>query len=238
MEKIQTVNFARYRMGESFAFNTMVADEFAKCNNAMFEPFAEKHSDALNEFDKALKKLSFTVESEDLSRLDYLRDNALVALDANVNHSLRCGIENRVEAARRLDNICTRYNNIKNLPYMEQTGMVVNMLQELATERSKSDLATIGAAQWVDDLQKWNDEFAELFSRRNISEAAIETGGTKRTRTELEAAYKAAVQCINTFILLNGFAPYAEIVNNINNLIERQKAVIKARSGKKKESEE
>ena len=62
MEKIRSVDFSYYRMGESFAFNTMAADEFAKCNNAMFEPFAEKHSDALTDSEQMLEKLGIIVK--------------------------------------------------------------------------------------------------------------------------------------------------------------------------------
>ena len=236
MEKIKTVDFARYRVGESFEFNRIAAEAFAKCGNVMFTPIRVKHQEKLTDFDVSLKKQTFTLESEQISGLDYVRDNSLTAIGSSISHSLRCGVSSRVEAARRLDSIFSRYGNIKDLPYMQESGMVINLLQDLSTTQSVADLATIGATLWVADLQRTNDEFVAAFNARNVEEAAIETGATKRTRLETEEAFKDAAQCLNTLAMLDGFELYAEIINSLNNLIDRQKAIIKTRTGKGKTS--
>ena len=232
MEKIMTVDFSHYRMGESFEFNKMAAEQFFKCNNEMFIPFAAKHRQKFEAFDNELKKPTFTVQSEQLSELDYFRDNAFAAICSSVEHGLRCSMEPRVEAARRLDSILRRYGNLKDLPYMQESGMITNLLQDLGTPQAAADLQLISAGLWFDDLQANNNKFIALFDTRNTEEAAVETGATRAARRAAEEAYKAAVQCINTLIALNGITSYAEIVNNLNNLIARQKTIIKTRTGK------
>ena len=232
MEKIKTTDFSSYRVGESFEFNRIAAEVFSKCTNTMFTPFATKHQAQLNIFDDSLKKQTFTLESEQLSNLDGYRDNALLTIEMLVFRSVRCGIAAREEAAKRLDAIISRYGKLTTLPYMQQSGLTVNLLQDLSSAEAVADLSTIGAAMWADDLKKFNDDFVVQFNSRNEEAGIIASGATKEARMATETAYKACVQCLNTLILLEGVAPYADIVGTLNNLIDRQKTIIKTRKGK------
>lgn len=234
MEKINNVNFSLYRIGESFEFNRIAASKFAKCAEEIFRPLAEKHQTALTQFDTVFVRKNFTIESKKLETLDFQRDNSVYMFLSLIARSINCGVASREEAARRLDSIFDNYENIAKLPYMQENGLVENLLQDLSTPESLADIATIGATLWYDDLKKQNEDFMELFNSRNEEEGEIVTGVTKEARLATEEAYKNCVQCLNTLILIHGFEPYAGIAGALNNLIERQKSIIKTRKTKNK----
>ena len=60
----------------------------------------------------------------------------------------------------------------------------------------------------------------------------------KETRTAANAAYRSLVDTVNALAMINGDAEYATFIEHVNAVIERQKAISKARSARAKKEEE
>ena len=60
----------------------------------------------------------------------------------------------------------------------------------------------------------------------------------KETRTAAEAAYRSLVDTVNALAMINGDAEYATFIDHVNAMIERQKAISKARTTRAKKEDE
>ena len=65
-----------------------------------------------------------------------------------------------------------------------------------------------------------------------------QVGIVKETRTAAEAAYRSLVDTVNALAMINGDAAYATFIDHVNAMIERQKAISKARSTRAKKEDE
>ena len=82
--------------------------------------------------------------------------------------------------------------------------------------------------------------FLAAAAQRTEADAARQVGIVKETRTAAETAYRSLVDTVNALAMINGDAEYATFIDHVNAMIERQKAISKARvtRAKKKEDEE
>lgn len=235
MKKIMNMNFSPLRMEESYEVNRAASVEFEKCGDDLFAPFKANHRAKFDEFDVALKQPNFVQESEELSALDYQRDNSYKILSYIVDYTRRCDNSERAGAAARIDNILSRYGDPTKQPYMQESASISNLLQDL--EQISDDVKIIGAEIWFNDLKRQNADFITLFDERNAQQGALVTGIAKEARLAVEQTFGACIQCLNTLIALNGFETYAGIAGALNNLIDYQKTVIKTRKSHTKSKE-
>ena len=61
-----------------------------------------------------------------------------------------------------------------------------------------------------------------LYAKRNEEDAAIVTGATKEARNETDAAYYEVARRINSLADINGEADYLTVINNINQLLDKE----------------
>ena len=116
--------------------------------------------------------------------------------------------------------------------------MLHNLLQDLeAFDSSKRTLLNLDV--WITDLKTKEEAFLAAAAARTEADAARQVGIVKETRTAAEAAYRSLVDTVNALAMINGDAAYATFIDHVNAMIERQKAISKARSTRaKKEDEE
>lgn len=88
---------------------------------------------------------------------------------------------------------------------------------------------------WIDELERLNNVFVALEATRNSEEATRTELRMKQVRVQVDAAYKKIVKRINALIIVNGEAPYAEFVKELNARISRAQdsiALSKAQTAK------
>jgi len=89
----------------------------------------------------------------------------------------------------------------------------------------------LGLVDWVNELERRNDAFVALQASRNSEEANRSELRMKKVRLEVDPAYRKIVERINALIIVNGEAPYAEFVKEVNARIGRAQDVIAQRKG-------
>ena len=60
----------------------------------------------------------------------------------------------------------------------------------------------------------------------------------KETRTAAEAAYRSLVDTVNALAIIEGDGDYATFIDHTNAMIDRQKAILKARATNNAKEEE
>lgn len=245
MSEIKNLHLAHLRQEEAFGFHQLVIAETARCTDAKLTPLQTAYTTALNNFDQALKTGGTNPLSEQITALDAKRDEAYAGLVAQIRNFLRHFDPAKVATAKEADLIIRKYGNPCTLPYVEENGVLHNLIQELeifdnpegddrpdivsldapATNR----LASINAFDWLEHLKTVNQQFLALFTDRNTAQATIVTGASKATRTLADEAYRALAKRINALAEVNGEADYIDVINAVNSLIDRQQSVLSAR---------
>ncbi len=229
MNTIKELAASLLRQEESYGFHSLAVNEFAKCNHPKFIEKLGVYKDCLAQFDGALKQGGKSESTAKITLLDEQRDAAYLGLVRQVRNTLHHFNARRAEAAQKIQNILNKYSDPRSLPYIQESGILENLLQDLNAADAKANVALVGANEWKDELQRANNEFMALFANRNEEQATVVTGLSKEARTETDNAYRNCVRRLNALIELDGDAEYASIVSNLNKLIDYQKQVISAR---------
>ena len=197
-----------------------------------------------------------TLFRSDVTRLDKVRDDAYRGLKRQNNVAMNDFDPVIAEIARQIDIILRRNGDPCSLPYLAENSAVINLIQDLEEFDNHSEeeerpgelsdptnspldgvsledvtnrLQMAGLERWVMRLKEANEKFISFFTNRNSQQATIVTGATKAARQETDAAYRAVVKRLNALAEVNGETDYLEIINNINRLIDRQKAILATR---------
>lgn len=244
MEQIKELDLGKHRQEESFGFHTLAHAETAQCSDDKLKPLQTAYTTALSDFDAALKTGGTSPLSQSIAELDAQRDMAYAGLTAQIRNSLHHFDATKAATAQEADIILRKYGNPCALPYIEENGVLHNLIQDLKTFDNQDDhpviarfdanaatdrLTTIGASEWFERLETMNDQFLAAFVTRNTAQASVVTGASKATRAAVDNAYRAVVKRINALAEVNGAADYLSVINALNSLIDRQKSVLAAR---------
>ena len=242
MKKINTLNVKQLRTEECFGYLKQV---LAETSNLPSEETPAAQTTAVNAFetafdafDTALKASAVNPATASATNADVERDQSWRGINAYVkamcNHPTADIAANAAEAKSLFD----KYGDPTSLAQTEESGVLHNLLQDLeAFDSSKRTLLNLDV--WITDLKTKEEAFLAAAAARTEADAARQVGIVKETRTAAEAAYRSLVDTVNALAMINGDAAYATFIDHVNAMIERQKAISKARSTRaKKEDEE
>ena len=131
-----------------------------------------------------------------------------------------------------------KYGDPTKLAQTEESGVLHNLLQDLLQDLEALPIAEINFSVWVEDLKYKEEQFLAAAAERTEADAARQVGIVKETRTAAEAAYRSLVDTVNALAMINGDAEYATFIDHVNAMIERQKAISKARVTRAKNADE
>lgn len=202
--------------------NATITDEIGK---ALLVPLSE----ALNNFDLALKQVRINEMVEKVNAADEVADNAWryarAYLKAMMNHP-----NTTIAELARSTYIHTfdKYGDIANLGEKEEYGAYQNLIGDL-TAISSETLTDLALGPWVENMTLAQAKHEVLRNQRINEDATYQTGLAKQARLEAEAAYRTFAEKLNALIIINGSEPYETFVTSMNVVIAELKASIKAR---------
>lgn len=256
MSEIKSLNLGLLTQNEDFGFHGLAIVEFEKCKDSKITEFVNNYKIKYDVFDGSLKVSGGeNVFSYDVTRLDQIRDDAYRGLKRQNNVAMSDFDPVIAEIARRADIILRRNGDPCSLPYLAENSAVTNLIQDLEEFDNREEderpgelsdpasspldgvsldnvtnrLQMAGLDRWVARLKEANEKFIVIFTNRNSQQATIVTGATKTARQDTDAAYRAIVKRLNALAEVNGDTDYLEIINNLNNLIDRQKTILATR---------
>ena len=231
MKKIVTLNVKQLRTEECFGYLKLVlaetenlpSEETPSVLTASENAFGTKFGN----FDTALKASAVNPATVSVTATDAGRDDAWRGANAYVKAMCNHPTADVASAAAEAKSLFDKYGDPTSL-----------LLQDLeAFDSSKRTLLALDV--WITDLKTKEEAFLAAAAARTEADAARQVGIVKETRTAAEAAYRSLVDTVNALAMINGDAAYATFIDHVNAMIERQKAISKARSTRaKKEDEE
>lgn len=182
----------------------------------------------------ALVAISKSATTEEIEIADKNRDFTFRGLADRVTNSLNHFNPEVREAARRVKVIFDEYGNLAPKPNDEESGLISSLIADLRA-KVPAEIQTLAIVDWMDELERLNKVFIVLEATRNSEEASRTELRMKQVRVQVDAAYKKIVKRINALIVVNGEAPYAEFVKELNARISRAQdsiALSKAQTAK------
>jgi len=186
-----------------------------------YEAFKLKYQDEI----EAYKAITKSATTEDIANADHDRDITLRSTTDIARTALNHYDTNAHNAAKKVNVIFDQYGDLASKPYDEETGGIENVVKDLRTKTAR-DIGIIGLEPWINMLERQNITFKTLEAARNSEEANRSELRMKQVRLEVDAAYRKITKRINALIEVNGEAPYAEFVKELNARITRAKDAI------------
>ena len=207
--------------------------------DSVLETKVNEFTTAVDAFDDALKASATNPATATATAADDARDaawrggnNYLTAMCAHPDAEIAA-------YAAEAKSLFDKYGDPTKLAQTEESGVLHNLLQDLeALDSSKRTALNLDV--WITDLKTKENAFLAAAAQRTEADATRQVGIVKETRTAAETAYRSLVDTVNALAMINGDAEYATFIDHVNAMIERQKAISKARvtRAKKKEDEE
>ncbi len=254
MKQLSALNIARLRTEECFGFLKQVETETANlpigseeerpgglstmsATDSILETKVNEFTTTVDAFDDALKASSTNPATATATATDDARDaswrgnnNYLTAMCAHPDAEIAA-------YAAEVKSLFDKYGDPTKLAQTEESGVLHNLLQDLeALDSSKRTALNLDV--WITDLKTKEDAFLAAAAQRTEADAARQVGIVKETRTAAEAAYRTLVDTVNALAMINGDADYATFIDHVNAMIDRQKAISKARVTRAKKEEE
>ena len=254
MKQLSALNIARLRTEESFGYQKQVVAETANlpiggeeerpgglsvmaATDSVLETKVNEFTTAVDAFDDALKASATNPATATATATDDARDaswrgsnNYLTAMCAHPDAEIAA-------YAAETKSLFDKYGDPTKLAQTEESGVLHNLLQDLeALDSSKRTALNLDV--WITDLKTKENAFLAAAAQRTEADAARQVGIVKETRTAAEAAYRSLVDTVNALAMINGDAEYATFIDHVNAMIERQKAISKARATRAKKEDE
>ena len=254
MKKILTLNVKQLRTEECFGYLKQVVAETANlpiqeetdspsklstmsATDSILETKVNSLTTSYNAFDDALKASSTNPTTATATATDDARDASWRG--ANNYAAAMCAHPDAEVAANAAEakSLFDKYGDPTKLAQTEESGVLHNLLQDLeAFDASKR--TSLNLDVWIADLKTKEEAFLAAATARTEADAARQVGIVKETRTAAEAAYRSLVDTVNALAMINGDTAYATFIDHVNAMIERQKAISKARTTRAKKDEE
>ena len=239
--KILIVKLKNLRNDEHFQFQTefkeLVEQYTPETLNieaawAVFQPLYVNEGEALN----VIRKSSVTNELVDA---DQYRDSLYRGINDTVTGATNHYEAAVKEAAIRVQILLGHFGNINIKPYDEQTAAITSLVKDLNNDYAE-DVATLGIAGWITELQNANNNFETLMKERYSEEAGKTQLSMKEVREQIDTAYRTITERIGALIIVNGEATYSGFVKDLNQRVEKYNRILAQREGRnsKKESGE
>lgn len=241
MKKINTLNVKQLRTEESFGYLKQV---LAETENLLSEETPAAQTTAVNAFetafdafDTALKASAVNPATASATNADVERDQSWRGINAYVKAMCNHPTADIAATAAEAKSLFDKYGDPTSLAQTEESGILHNLLQDLEAFDS-SKRTSLALDVWIADLKTKEEAFLAAAAERTEADAARQVGIVKETRTAAEAVYRSLVDTVNALAMINGDANYAMFIDHVNAMIERQKAISKARVTRAKKEDE
>ncbi|MDR2389732.1 MAG: DUF6261 family protein [Tannerellaceae bacterium] len=154
--------------------------------------------------DLLLKILQKSVLTEEAENADKLRGEAWQGFYTVIKGSQKQPDAAKREAAQRLFNLLKGYQpSITKGSYAEETGAIVNLLQDLKGAYS-ADVALLNFTDWVTSLEEAENHFLHILGEREEEYVAKPEGNLREVRREFDVVYTAAMNLLDAELVGEG----------------------------------
>ena len=236
MKKIKSFSLASFTNHALVSFSAEVESHVKASLPIENVALCDDFSASLNAF-KDILASSVETFNEAILEADKKADGAWSAINTLLNLNVNHYDDAVCEAARTVLDVFDNIPNPTRLPYAEEYARLESLLTQLSAIPAET-LKTAMVDGWIDELRRRVDAFNELRKTKTQSRSEIETGASKKARQALTDAYRDLVDTLNAMQIISKSEPFEFIAQHINELIDANRATMKAKKTAKKTGKE
>ena len=239
---IKTTYIKRMRTGETQTLATRVL----KCLKPFDLPTLMLHDlnsrleSSTDLLSQVLVKYQHTDKTKALKLADEVRDDSFVAFRKSLAAvALRRDQEKAARANRLLDLIRQHGWDIHKMNYADESSHLVDLLQTIANSPEFSDdVAFLKHNDHLDELKLAQDEFETILLDRNqVTANELEANGGDAAK-QVKEDCMMLFQAIDSLYAISKKPEYMQMANQINEIVDAQIQVIRARITRMADKEE
>lgn len=172
--------------------------------------------------DENLKTSQKNTLTDQISLSDTRRDGFYTGYKSAVKGFLKMPEGEMLENAKSLWQHITDYQIDTKWQLDRQTGMMANFIADLETKFA-SPVEALGLTAFVTNMKEANEEVRALMKERDTENATKVVGAMRAARQATDNAYRAAIEKVNAYALIDGVADYQAFIDGMNAQIVRYK---------------
>ena len=183
--------------------------------------------DGLKREDEALNRPLTKEGTQDLERLDGVRDKAYRALMKAVSLAKLSEDADEVRAAEKIAEVARRYRNVANSNYDKESGLVKNLVADLKSDECTAAMAKLKLTAAITRLETANKAFDDRYHNRYKGGKNVDDMRALRT-----AVNNAIDQALERVAALNNLDPSEKIttlIQHYNNYVHDREVLLKQR---------
>ena len=183
--------------------------------------------DGLKREDEALNRPLTKEGTQDLERLDGVRDKAYRALMKAVSLAKLSEDADEVRAAEKIAEVARRYRNVANSNYDKESGLVKNLVADLKSDECTAAVAKLKLTAAITRLETANKAFDDRYHNRYKGGKNVDDMRALRT-----AVNNAIDQALERVAALNNLDPSEKItalIQHYNNYVHDREVLLKQR---------
>lgn len=177
---------------------------------------------ALSKEEKAFTISQKSLKTDEINQADQERDTLYTGLKKMVDSYAHLPNLDTQKAQKVLAQLIKDYGIKTTLPMDEETGLLVNFIQDL-DQKYTNEVQVLGLANFIAPLKAANEKVRTALSERTGERSVIEAGAMKTARAEVDEAYRTLVKFINACALIEGETNYGAFIDWANEHIARFK---------------
>lgn len=197
----------------------------------------EKLTAQLKIYDDLLVLERGNLLSEKLNQANLDRDQALRSMLRVIRAYTSFPEQEKADAALKLLRVFEKYGKrIDKLPYLQESGALNNLLQDLEIAENQSAITLLHIDDWLDKLKATTLAFDQLFSGRESDNSTKLSGKVKEVRQSVQEVFEELVTLVNAYEIVYGPADYAALSAKINEAVNYARQQAARRGPRSKES--
>lgn len=203
-----------------------IADEYAA-----FTPLLAEEASVM----EIIRKNSYT---ESVIEADEARDLIFSFIKASVKNMTKSYDATVAAAAEKVLNIINNYKDVSRFGLQEETGKIINLLDDLKVASVMALCTQIGIKAHLTELENANNRFKTLMTDRRAEESQKPLRSAGDIIEEIKTPYNAIIDKINALVVVNGEAGYKDFISKVNVLISEYRKVVRMRRSRAGDADE
>ena len=182
-----------------------------------FKRLYEALQDQLPAYNAALDQIRASEESEQIFKLDKVRDCDIQALRDSLKPYRNAKIQTETDAYNAIRLLISEYKGVEDDSYESETNRLNSLIIGLQSPEFYNSALTLGIEKFIMNLAASNTDFNQLFAQRSFRTSQKVVADVKALRKTLASDYKTMTNYIAAMASVKEDTYYKDILTIINN---------------------
>lgn len=158
-------------------------------------------------------------ETEEAAKHETNRDNLAIYITTRISRARNLPLEAEREAGKSLYKVIKPYIGVARLPVAQETEQIKGMLIDLRKAEFAPHVTTLGLDAYLTEIEKENNAYAALASKRTQSRASNKKDSGAVIRKRLDEQYDDMVMLAQSYSVAQPSEAATTFIGNLNQLI-------------------